>query len=616
MDELDDIKFKFLDLMRAQEELRQSRDQLEAQAAELSKLAKELEASKQETEQANEELKRSSRLFRILADNATDAIALRPINGAYFYLSPSCERMSGYSIEELKATGDMSALIHPEDMPALRARQKLLENGQDDNEPLLVRYIKKDGSLSWAQIVSRFVPAVDDPKGTNLLTTIHDLTDLILSQEELRESRDQLEIKASELAQLTTDLEAANQSVEENLATVTRDIELASNLQEAIIPTEFPQRSTYDVGAFVQPVRIVGGDFYEFFELDDNRIGIVIADVAGKGVPAAFFMAISHTMLETVVMTMNRPCDVLDYINQRLCLRNPMYLFVTLFYAILDLRTGTLTYSNGGHNPPFLIRAGGQVEELALTDNMMLGLLPEAEFDDRAIDIIPGDTLFLYTDGITESFTAERDMYGDERLKAALHKHHNLGVDALLDAVKSDVSQFVGDAAQSDDLTGMCIRFNEYLDIRVTTASGRKVDAVSPNAHTQLEILNAVNELQTLQEHASNFCRDWDVSDSAAHDMRVCLEEYIANLISYGYDDKEPHALQIDLVRVADGLLAEISDDGREFDPLGAELVDLDLPINDRPIGGLGIHLIRELTDDLSYERVGDRNRFTMTKLC
>ena len=200
MDELDTIKFKFMDLMRAQEELRESRDQLEAQATELSKLASELEAAKQATEQANEELERSSRLFRILADNATDAIALRPLDGSYFYLSPASERMSGYSIEELKQTGDLSSLIHPDDQPLLRERQALIASGQDDNEPLLVRYIRKDGTIRWVQVISRFVPAVDDPDDTNLLTSVHDLTDLIVSQEELRKSRDQLETKATELA--------------------------------------------------------------------------------------------------------------------------------------------------------------------------------------------------------------------------------------------------------------------------------------------------------------------------------------------------------------------------------------------------------------------------------
>ena len=615
MDELDTIKFKFMDLMRAQEELRESRDQLEAQATELSKLASELEAAKQATEQANEELERSSRLFRILADNATDAIALRPLDGSYFYLSPASERMSGYSIEELKQTGDLSSLIHPDDQPLLRERQALIASGQDDNEPLLVRYIRKDGTIRWVQVISRFVPAVDDPDDTNLLTSVHDLTDLILSQEELRKSRDQLETKATELAQLTTELEGAKHSIEENLATVTRDIELASNMQEAILPTEFPDNASYDVGAFVEPVRIVGGDFYEFFELSENRIGFAIADVAGKGVPAAFFMAISHTMLETVVMSMDRPSDVLDYVNQRLCVRNPLYLFVTLFYGILDLRSGTLTYSNGGHNPPYLIRAGESIEELPLTDNTMLGIMPEVSFDDGVIDMNPGDTLFLYTDGITESFAANREMYGDERLQACLGRHQGLSVEPLLEAVRADVSQFVGTADQSDDLTGVCIRFNAYQDTRVTTASGHTVDAVSADAHVRIEITSDVEQLPSVYAQIGDFCRAWNVSEAATHDTRLCLEEYIVNLISYGYEDTTPHQVQIDLVRIADGLYSEVFDDGREFDPLNVEPVDLDVPLADRPIGGLGVHLIRNLMDDLRYERIADRNRFAMTKL-
>ena len=286
--------------------------------------------------------------------------------------------------------------------------------------------------------------------------------ELVRSQEELRESRDKLATKADELAELTTELQAAKLSIEKNLATVTRDIELASNMQQAILPTKFADHISYDVGAFVKPLRIVGGDFYEFFQLDGNRIGFAIADVAGKGIPAAFFMAISHTMLETVVLSMDKPSDVLDYVNQRLCLRNPLYLFVTLFYGILDLRSGTLTYSNGGHNPPFLIRTDNSVAALPLTDNTMLGVLDDVGFNDRTIDITPGDTLFLYTDGITESFTAEREMYGDARLAAWLKENQKLNVEALLDAVLFDVSRFVGDAEQSDDLTGLCIRFNAF----------------------------------------------------------------------------------------------------------------------------------------------------------
>jgi sigma-B regulation protein RsbU (phosphoserine phosphatase) len=197
----------------------------------------------------------------------------------------------------------------------------------------------------------------------------------------------------------------------------------------------------------------MGGDFYDFIELPDGRIGLVMADVAGKGVPAAFFMAVARTNLRDLAPRYAEPGACLAQANDVLCTQNPMELFVTLFYGVLDPTTGMLSYASGGHNPPYVRRADGSVEVLGGAVGLVLGVMPGIAYPDHKLQLLPGDRLVLYTDGVTEAFNPADEAYGAERLIEEVKAHGDGAAAALVERICRSVTIFAGAAPQSDDIT-------------------------------------------------------------------------------------------------------------------------------------------------------------------
>ncbi|MBB3933012.1 sigma-B regulation protein RsbU (phosphoserine phosphatase) [Kaistia hirudinis] len=258
----------------------------------------------------------------------------------------------------------------------------------------------------------------------------------------------------------TKELEQKNQLLEEAARRVEAELMAARSLQAAMLPQTLPADPAFTGTAAMLPAREMGGDFYDFFALDDRRLGIVIADVSGKGVSAAFFMAISRTVLHAQAREQASPGICLARSNDALCAQNPMELFVTAFYGILDAATGQLTYANGGHNPPLAVRrSDGVVEEVPRTGGLALGVMPEVAYTERTLQLQPGDTLFLYTDGISEAMDGGGREFTEARLKSVLSGTDMQSVDLVLASVTDAVSDFVGDAPQSDDITCLVIRY-------------------------------------------------------------------------------------------------------------------------------------------------------------
>lgn len=237
-----------------------------------------------------------------------------------------------------------------------------------------------------------------------------------------------------------------------------QELEIARRVQLSSLPEALPPVPELELVGRMLPAREVGGDFYDFFELDAHRIGIVIGDVSGKGVPAALFMAISRTLLRALAQRYDRPGDCLARLNDLLVQNNQEELFVTVFYGILDRRTGELIYANGGHNPPVLVTQG-EPELLARTGGIALAALDGLRYADRSVQVHPGDTLLLYTDGITEAVSAAGLEYGVERLAACLAEAGPSGATALLDRLIADVQRFAGTEPQADDITCVALRF-------------------------------------------------------------------------------------------------------------------------------------------------------------
>jgi sigma-B regulation protein RsbU (phosphoserine phosphatase) len=279
----------------------------------------------------------------------------------------------------------------------------------------------------------------------------------------LRVLKLQTHVLQATVDQRTHELAEKNAALERAQAQIKAELDVARALQIAILPATFPASGGCDGAARMIPATTMGGDFYDFIGLPGGKIGLAMADVSGKGVPAAFFMAVSRTNLRDLAVHHALPGACLAQTNDVLCTQNPMDLFVTVFYCILDPATGVLRYANGGHSPPCLRHADGSVEVLSGAGGLVLGAMPEIEFPEHAIQLLPGDRLVLYTDGVTEAFNAADEAYGVERLVAEISAHGAGPAGALVEQVCRSVKTFAGSVPQSDDITLIVLSLDQLL---------------------------------------------------------------------------------------------------------------------------------------------------------
>ncbi len=248
-----------------------------------------------------------------------------------------------------------------------------------------------------------------------------------------------------------TETTAAKERIESELK-IAHDIQMG--ILHKIFPP-FPDCREFDIYATLVPAKEVGGDLYDFFFMDEDHLCFTVGDVAGKGVPASLFMAITNTLIKTKATRGLSPEDVLSRVNEDLSMDNPSMMFVTLFLGILNIHTGELAYANGGHNPPYLIRAGGAIEPLAMTGGVALGVVEGFVFQSRTVALQPGDSLFLYSDGVTEAMNEQDELYGEDRLEAELAGLRDAPMKELIEGVARSVLAFTRGAPQSDDITMM-----------------------------------------------------------------------------------------------------------------------------------------------------------------
>jgi sigma-B regulation protein RsbU (phosphoserine phosphatase) len=259
-------------------------------------------------------------------------------------------------------------------------------------------------------------------------------------------------------------IEYIKQSQEEHtqLESLKTDLAVAGEIQQAILPRIFPpfpeNEHELDLAAMMTPAKDVGGDFYDFFRIDDDHIGLVMADVSGKGIPAAIFMAVSRTLIRTIALQGYDPGVCLTKSNDLLCKESVESMFVTVFYAIYNIRTGEIDYCNGGHNAPYILKANGQVEMMPMSQNCLVGTVDGWQYISAKTQLGVGDTLLMYTDGVNEAFNSDFQEYGEDRMEQLLQKHNGDDCRTLIEAQMSDVKAYAGDAPQSDDITIMALK--------------------------------------------------------------------------------------------------------------------------------------------------------------
>jgi phosphoserine phosphatase RsbU/P len=270
-----------------------------------------------------------------------------------------------------------------------------------------------------------------------------------------------LEITINKALKEATTLKQAAKD-RDQLVNIQKELDVARTIQENIVPRKFPpfpDRKEFEILAKMITAKEVGGDLYDFFMVDDDHLGFVIGDVSGKGVPAALFMAVSRTLLKATALKGLPPHECFQQVNRLLYLESVPSMFVTMFYGILNTKSGEIQYCNGGHNPPFLVRNNGTIEPLEVKGGLILGAMEDFDFQSNNIKLNKGDSLFLYTDGVTEAMNSKNEEFEEKRLKSSLSTINSAALNDIVENVEKEVYQFAEGAPQADDITMLAIRY-------------------------------------------------------------------------------------------------------------------------------------------------------------
>lgn len=253
-----------------------------------------------------------------------------------------------------------------------------------------------------------------------------------------------------------------SQKEHSQLESLKKDLTTARDIQQYILPQVFPpfpeDSDKLDIYATMQAAKDIGGDFYDFFRIDDDHIALVIADVCGKGIPAALFMAVSRTIIRSKGASGVSTAECITSSNRLLAAYSIDGMFLTAFYAIYNTKTGVVTYCNAGHNPPHLLKANGTVEELPMSGNIIIGAFEDLEYKENTLQLEHGDTLVMFTDGVTEAMSPTFEEYGGNRLDNVLGQLAAADCQKIIESVKADITTFVEDAEQSDDITMLVLK--------------------------------------------------------------------------------------------------------------------------------------------------------------
>ncbi len=254
------------------------------------------------------------------------------------------------------------------------------------------------------------------------------------------------------------------QSMEEHdqLISIQRDLNVAREIQQGILPKtfpSFPNRKDFDIFGSMTAAEEVGGDFFDYFMIDNDRLGFVIGDVSGKGIPAAIFMAVSRTLIRATGLNGTAPDECLNYVNNLLCYESVSCMFVTVFYGIMNMKTGDLEYANAGHNPPYILRNDNTIQKLEISGDIILGCIENHQFTSRIIKLDPNDGILLYTDGVSEAFNQDENAYGEKRLEQLLSTLDRFNANRIVNAVVDEVNNFVQGFPQSDDITLLSLKY-------------------------------------------------------------------------------------------------------------------------------------------------------------
>ena len=424
----------------------------------------------------------------------------------------------------------------------------------------------------------------------------------IHSEDELLQLRDSFAYMQTSLKQHIEDLKVTTAGKER----LQSELVIAHDIQMGMIPTTFPHRDDLELFASMTPAKEVGGDLYDF-TIDNDELFFIIGDVAGKGVPASLYMAVTRTLFRNLAGNYQSAANIVREMNHAIASANESFVFVTVFVGVLDLKTHHLTYCNAAHNAPALLTDDGQCRLLEVETNLPIGVEDHYRYEEQQIDFPEGTALLLYTDGLTEatymSKNGTRRLFGEDRMLHDLEKNKKASGPELIDYLKQHVTVFADGTVQGDDLTLMFIRH------------GKAADENSQNSR-RIIMKNETAEVPRLRGFFFSVCREYGVDEGTAKSMNLAIEEWMANVVNYAYPKGTRGHVEVTADMSKDMVLKlVIKDHGVPFDPTQYKEADTLSDLEDRPIGGLGIHMIRTIMDTMAYERSANGyNILTLTK--
>ena len=373
------------------------------------------------------------------------------------------------------------------------------------------------------------------------------------------------------------------------------ELNVAKNIQEGILSADFPDNESYAVYADMTTATEVGGDFYDYFLIDETRLAIVIGDVSGHGMAAALFMTLSKTLIQVYAQIHSATDKTFELTNRYLQRSNPAKFFVTSWIGILDLTTGTLSYSNAGHNYPVLIRSGKEPEFLSDKPNFVLGRKRLVRYREKRTKLRPGDKLVLYTDGVTEAQDAEERFFGDDRLLAVISREKERGQEGIVTAVRQAVNDFENGKDHYDDATILALSFKGYLQVEPME---------SKRFYLTVETFDSVTEYVTEQ------CEKAGCDSDTVGKIEIATSEILANIESYAYENGGEIEI---LTKCRDHRMTVVfKDQGKQFNPMQVQEPDVNMPLSKRKPGGLGIFIVKKLMSETGYTYENGQNILTI----
>lgn len=403
---------------------------------------------------------------------------------------------------------------------------------------------------------------------------------------------------------INTTVDALKLAIEAESKRLDEELELAKSIQSSALPNVFPpypDNEEFEIYASMDTAKEVGGDFYDFFFIDPDHFAFLVADVSGKGIPAALFMMTSKTLIKNLAKSGLSPKEIAEKTNRQICKTNEQGFFVTLFLCVIELSTGKLVCVNAGHNPPLIKRANGKFEYFKCKPNLVIGAMNEINYTSCETQLNPDDYVFLYTDGITEAMNKDKDLYGEKRLEEKLNSitESTINVQNILTEIKTDVEKFSNEEPQADDITMLAFKYNGF-------------NKNIKNDPTKIVLPANIESFPKFFNWLEKKCSDAGIEDAYKNKIYIATEEIFTNISNYAYPPKEGD-VEITF-KIIDEKQVEMkfTDSGVAYNPLEKEDPDITLNSEERQVGGLGIFMVKNYMDEINYVYENGKNILTI----